>query len=110
MGNNLDAVQFFTQDPGVYKGTYLGTAAGTAAISANPTFLSHIQILQRAAGAGTVTWYNSSGTSSAALGTYIMGTQTNTDVPPVIQIKSNTTAGLTVVNSGGVALYVAYLP
>lgn len=109
MANVYDSNQYYTQDPGVYKGTYLGTAAGTTTVSNNPSFLSHIQILQRSA-SGTVTWYDSVGTSSAALGSYVMGTQTNSDVPPVIMIKHNTHTALTVVNTAGVALLVAYLP
>lgn len=109
MGQVYDSNQYYTQDPGAYKGTYLGTAAGTATISNNPSYLSHIQILQRGA-SGTVIWYDSAGTSTNALGTYIMGTQTNSDVPPVITLKHNTTRGLTVVNSAGIALFVAYLP
>ncbi len=110
MANTYDTNQHFTQDPGVYRGTYLGTAAGTATVSNLPTFVSHMQILQRAAGAGTVIWYDSVGTSASAIGTYIMGTQTNTDTPPTIMLKHNTVNALTVVNSAGVALYVAYLP
>jgi hypothetical protein len=109
MGNVYDSNQFYTQDPGAYKGTYLGTAAGTTIISNNPTYISHMQVLQRAA-SGTLIWYDSSGTSANALGTYVMGTQTSTDVPPTIMLKHNTKNGLTVVNSAGVAVFVAYLP
>lgn len=99
----------FHQDYGAYNGTALGTAAGTAVLAVQPAFLSHINITNRTA-SGSIILYDSNGTSTANLGTYIIGTATNLDCPNTIIFKWRTNTGLTIVNTANVGLQAFWLP
>jgi hypothetical protein len=110
---DLAAQGFFTQDPGVYSYTHLGTAAGTTVIARQPAFLSHIQINQRPA-SGTIILYDAvstaiAATTTALIGTIILGTQTFSDPIPFVY-KVATKNGLVVNNSANIDLTVAALP
>jgi hypothetical protein len=97
------------QDMGAYDGSFLGTAAGTTVLSGRPAFLSHINILNRPA-SGSIIFYDSNGTSTNTLGTYLIGTATNLDTPPTVWLKWRTNNGLTIVNTANVGLQAFYLP
>ncbi len=55
---DLGYLATFQADYGAYNGTQLGTAAGTATLASQPAFLSHINILSRAA-SGSIIFYDS---------------------------------------------------
>lgn len=101
---------FRTHDRGCYDYTHMGTAAGTSLISAYPTFLSHIQINQRPA-SGTIIIADAASTAIAAtttalIGTIILGTQTFSDGLPFVY-KVRTKNGLVVSNSANIDLTVS---
>ena len=98
-----------SQDTGAYNGTALGTAAGTAILSQQPAFLSHINILSRAA-SGSIIFYDSIGTSANTLGTYVLGTATTPDNPPTINLKWRTTKALSIAWTANLAIQAFYLP
>lgn len=98
------------RDPGCYDYTHMGTAAGTSVISTNPCFLSHIQVNNRAA-SGTIILQDAvstaiGATTTAVLGTIVLGTQTFSDPIPFVY-KVRTKNGLVVTNSANVDLTVA---
>lgn len=96
---------FVTNDPGVYIGTIIGTAAGTTTIKSQPCFFQGIFFPNRVA-AGSVIIYDSVGTSSAILGTIVLGTQTFSDPPQPYILKQRTATALTIVNSANLGAIV----
>ncbi len=107
---DLTSQGFVTNDPGSYDYTHMGTAAGTSVISTRPNFFSHIQFNIRSA-SGTVIIADAvstaiAATTTAIIGTIILGTQTFSDAVPYVY-KVRTKNGLVVTNSANVDLTVA---
>jgi hypothetical protein len=96
---------FATNDPKLYKSTLIGTAVGTPAISQTSCFFRGIMFPNRVA-SGSVVIYDSPGTSGTVIGTILLGTQTNTDPPPLYEFNIRTNNGLSVVNSANLGAIV----
>jgi hypothetical protein len=108
---DLQTQGFVTRDTGVYDYTHMGTAAGTSVVNIRPCFLSHITINQRPA-SGTIILYDAistaiAATTTAVIGTIILGTQTFSDPPPHLLYKVRTKNGLVVSNSANIDLTVS---
>jgi len=97
-------------DPGVYKYTHLGTAAGTNQIGpAQPTLIGYVQINSLAL--GTVVAYDSTGTSSAVIGSCaITSVPGSAPVAPLLFRKLATKTAFCITNTAGLDLTVASLP
>ena len=101
---------FWTNEaPPSYKYTLIGTAAGTATVCTAPSVLHSILVVGRTA-SGSITMYDSAGTSLNVIGTIVIGTATNLDPPPPYTLDAQCKNGLTVVNSANVSAIVLSLP
>lgn len=99
----------FSTDPGVYKYNHIGTAAGTTTVVNQPALCGYVQINNAAL--GTVVVYDSAGTSASVIGSVaITSTPGSAAIIPPLFRKLATKTGLTVSNTAGLDLTVAYLP
>lgn len=104
---DLTQAGFVTHNPGYYSYTLVGTAAGTTTIQSESTLFKGIVIPNRVA-SGSLAIYDSIGTSTSVIGTIVLGTQTNTDPPPMYEFNIATNTALTVVNSANLGAIVLY--
>lgn len=103
----IDNQAFVTRDPGAYSSYLIGTAVSTGTVSNTPVFFKGILFPNRVA-SGSVILYDSAGTSTNVIGTVVLGTQTNTDPPPLYEFNLATTRGLTAVNSANLGAIIFY--
>lgn len=104
---DITAQTFVTKDPGIYNYALVGTAASIGTIQNEPCFFRGIVFNARTA-SGSVTIFDSIGTSLNVIGTIVVGTSTAVD-PPSPQIYNVATKNaLSVQVSANIGVTVLY--
>lgn len=104
---DVTLASFVTDDPTAYDSTIVGTAVSTATVSSEPCFFKGFLVNNRVA-SGSVTIYDSIGTSTNVVGTIVMGTQTFSDPPPLYEFDRVMKNALTITTSANMGIVAFY--